>query len=242
VQPALLSTAGIDLEDDKIIAKTLGPILRYNKKTIDFFLNTCVFPKDAKDFPSKMSTSGWDIAMRKTHLTTGFSGTNDSRFLLPTSISQLDSNAQLQTSASVLGLLLQKEPQTLVKVHKNNLSSDEILKDVMALKPRPKVFLDVGAQILDCSNQDFASKWLALYANDSSIKAAIFFDIADNLCTIAKDGRPQLLLDSPYINRLEECLVYLDDVHTRGTDLKLPPCTAAVTLGPRLTKDKLVQG
>ena len=38
-------------------------------------------------------------------------------------------------------------------------------------------------------------------------------------------------------------VVYLDDAHTRGTDLELPQgMRAAVTLGPKVTKDRLVQG
>ncbi|PSN58809.1 hypothetical protein BS50DRAFT_682614 [Corynespora cassiicola Philippines] len=44
------------------------------------------------------------------------------------------------------------------------------------------------------------------------------------------------------IKQLDVCLVYLDESHTRGTDLKLPrDYRAAVTLGANLTKDRLVQ-
>jgi hypothetical protein len=42
---------------------------------------------------------------------------------------------------------------------------------------------------------------------------------------------------------MDHTVIFLDDVHTRGTDLKLPSdYRAAVTLGPALVKDKLVQG
>ena len=48
---------------------------------------------------------------------------------------------------------------------------------------------------------------------------------------------------SSFAQQMDECLVYLDEAHTRGTDLKLPTnYRAAVTLGPDLTKDRLVQG
>ncbi|KAE8440619.1 hypothetical protein EG329_007021 [Mollisiaceae sp. DMI_Dod_QoI] len=41
---------------------------------------------------------------------------------------------------------------------------------------------------------------------------------------------------------MDRCLVYLDESHTRGTDLKLPShYRAIVTLGPDLTKDRLAQ-
>lgn len=42
---------------------------------------------------------------------------------------------------------------------------------------------------------------------------------------------------------MDQCLVYLDECHTRGTDLKMPAdYRAIVTLRPDLTKDRLVQG
>jgi hypothetical protein len=51
------------------------------------------------------------------------------------------------------------------------------------------------------------------------------------------------LQTSPYADQLDVCLVFLDEAHTRGTDLKLPDnYRAAVTLGANLTKDRLVQG
>ena len=52
---------------------------------IDFYLATVVFPKEMKQFPLKLSASGWDLAKSKTQPLTGFSGTNDSKGLLPLS-------------------------------------------------------------------------------------------------------------------------------------------------------------
>jgi len=49
------------------------------------------------------------------------------------------------------------------------------------------------------------------------------------------------LMISPFAKQMDQCLVFLDEAHTRGTDLKLPTSyRAAVTLGPDLTKDRLV--
>ena len=73
--------------------------------------------------------------------------------------------------------------------------------------------------------------------------ASVFVDPKDELRVLRRDGTVELLVASPYLQQLERCAVYLDEAHTRGTDLKLPPGSrAAVTLGPRLCKDKLVQG
>ena len=62
-----------------------------------------VFPREGKEFDQKLSTSGWDIPLNGgQHLTTGFSGTNDNRFLLPSSISQYDLPELQHTSGKVL--------------------------------------------------------------------------------------------------------------------------------------------
>jgi hypothetical protein len=51
------------------------------------------------------------------------------------------------------------------------------------------------------------------------------------------------LVASPYADDLGECLVYLDEAHTRGTDLKMPTyARGALTLGLGQTKDHTVQG
>lgn len=106
--------------------------------------------------------------------------------------------------------------------------------------PEIRVFLDVGAQILDFSNYQLAKEWLDL-SSDSD--GAVYFNTDDELMVLTKDGISRPLLSSPLAQRLERCVVYLDDDHTRGTDLKLPSGSrAAVTLGPKVTKDRLVQG
>lgn len=51
------------------------------------------------------------------------------------------------------------------------------------------------------------------------------------------------LLASPFASDLKDCLVYIDEAHTRGTDLKLPlSAKGALTLGLGQTKDHTVQG
>src|SRR5690606_31984791 len=73
-------------------------------------------------------------------------------------------------------------------------------------------------------------------------QACVFFNEKSNLLVLSRDGSIELLMVSPFSNQLDKCLVYLDEVHTRGVDLRLPTTyRAAVTLGPSLTKDRLVQ-
>ncbi len=56
-------------------------------------------------------------------------------------------------------------------------------------------------------------------------------------------GIAEPLLLPPFKYQIDKCIIYLDEAHTRGTDLKLPiDFRAAVTLGANVTKDRLVQG
>ena len=111
---------------------------------------------------------------------------------------------------------------------------------VAAQQPEIRVLLDVGAQILDFSNRQVAKEWLDI----TRIAAgAIYFNENDELTVLTRNGITQSLSSSPLSQQLDRCVVYLDHVHTRGTDIKLPiGSRAAVTLGPKVTKDALVQG
>lgn len=65
----------------------------------------------------------------------------------------------------------------------------------------------------------------------------------DEIVVISRDGTVEPLVSSPFAQQLDQCVIYLDDAHTRGTDVKLPSgFRAAVTLGPKVTKDRLMQG
>jgi len=107
-------------------------------------------------------------------------------------------------------------------------------------EPEIRVLLDVGAQMLEFKNRDLVKHWLSLMPD---VQAAIFFSETDELAVLTQGGTVEPFISSPFNQQLDKCLVYLDDAHTRGTDLKLPRDTrAAVTLGPKVTKDRLLQG
>ncbi|RYP24740.1 hypothetical protein DL765_000286 [Monosporascus sp. GIB2] len=103
------------------------------------------------------------------------------------------------------------------------------------------LILDVGALIVDLDNEQVARSWLGLSpAHDK--QAAIFVNDKDELLVLNRGGFIEPFLTSPFVGDTKDCLVFLDEAHTRGIDLKLPDdYRAAVTLGPRLTKDRLVQ-
>ena len=243
--PAFRHFDGINLQDRSSCANRVFPILQSNKKAVDYFLANIVFPKEIKEFPNKLSASGWDIGRIKSHPTTAFSGTSDSCVLLPLDVQYDDSKKQRHTNALVLEYLRREENKVhcLPAVASSHLTDAMcLLTEVVNMDPSPRVLLDAGAQIIEMCNLDVASSWLDMcLCND--IRAAVFFDDSDELAVITREGHVESLQTSSFADQLGSCIVFLDQAHTRGTDLKLPlDYRAAVTLGPGLTKDKLVQG
>ena len=262
VPECLRTISGVNIKSLEQWNEFLFPLFKRNRATVDSYLSNVVFPKEAKEFPSKLSCSGWDLAERKERVLTGtsgirslnrqarllshvlgFSGTNDGQYLLPLHISQRDPDHQRGTNAKVLSYLLQQENKRYMCMTRRNgerRTTCEFLKILVAQKPEIRVLLDVGAQMLDLENYDLAKAWLATSTNAS---AAIYFNEDDELTVLTRDGSTQLLISSPFAQQLDRCVVYLDDAHTRGTDIRFPiGFRAAVTLGPKVTKDRLTQG
>jgi len=120
--------------------------------------------------------------------------------------------------------------------------AEQLLAFILSLKTEVQVILDVGAQIIEMNNLQVATTWLGIH-HDNSKEGVVFCNDNDELCVVDRRGRIELLQTSSFSSRLDVCLVFLDEAHTRGIDLKLPQhFRAAVTLGDNLTKDKLVQG
>jgi len=242
LSPTLRHFSGVNLKDQARCRQSLFPALRYVKPAVDFYLSNVVFAKEMKEFPSKLSASGWDLAKPKAHPLTGFSGTIDSKRVLPLAVEALDLPDQRYNNAAVLDCLLGNENEVLeLGEGPSQLSVLDTLLDAVT-KNGMRVILDVGAQIIECSNAQLAKHWLES-APASETDAVIYFEDNDELSVVARDGTVDAFLTSPFTSNTERCLVFLDQAHTRGTDLRLPDrYRAAVTLGPAITKDTLVQG
>jgi hypothetical protein len=173
--------------------------------------------------------------------TSGFSGTDDGRWLLPMSIAQRDLDHQRGTNAMVLAYLLRPENGSYLATHESDeWTSHTFLRLLATQQPEIRVLLDVGSQILDLSNHQVATAWLEIYPDTAG---AIYFNENDELMVLTRNGTISPMSSSPLCQQLDHCVVYLDHAHTRGTDIKLPiGSRAAVTLGPKVTKDALVQG
>ena len=241
--PELRRLNSVNVENKTQVDEFLMPLFSRNKGVVDFYLSQVVFPRAAREFPSKLPTSAWDLAEDKKNLTTGFSGTNDNCYLLPTSIIQEDPDFVLGTNALVLRHLLRLENDHYECTEGENggrESATVFLQRLVNKNPEIRVLLDVGAQMLELQNEELVRHWLSLRPD---VSAAIFVNDSDHLTVVTPDGTLEPFISSPFNRQLDKCMVYLDEAHTRGTDLKLPiGMRAAVTLGPKVTKDRLVQG
>ncbi|KAL9070862.1 MAG: hypothetical protein Q9157_005685 [Trypethelium eluteriae] len=220
--------------------------IKNNYASIDFFLDRIVFPKICQYYTKKLCASSWDIPSRVKNprcVTTGFSGTNDNRYTLPYNIEQRDLDIIKPTNAVILSELLSpenREYRQMVDGTGKKMNASELLRHLTDHIQNFKVLVDVGAQILDLSNLEVAREMLH---SSRDAEAAIFFNDRDEPTVV--DGRGYLtpLRLSSFKDSLANCLVYFDEAHTRWIDLAIPDgARAAVTLGPRLEKDRLVQG
>ena len=242
--------------DDETQLMELWQYVRYNTTVIEYFLNNFVFPKHAKQFQTKLQASGWDIPLFSPGdslstaqtvgkhcqaLTTGFSGTNDSRRMLPLTIKQADLPGLSHTNAEVLTYLLQKRSRQYVLAagaRGGRLSEVDLLRRLSEMDIR--ILIDAGAQILEMDNLSLAKAWLSV---DHVAPAVVYFDTENKPFVRYRHGSSIPLLASPFADDLGDCLVYLDEAHTRGTDLKLPASArGALTLGLGQTKDHTLQG
>ncbi|KJK63248.1 Protein of unknown function DUF3638 [Aspergillus parasiticus SU-1] len=226
--------------------------LRFSITAINYFLKTLVFPVHAKQFSIKLQSSGWDVPFfknssilcqdqqkKRSGLTTGFSGTNDNRRLLPLTIQQRDLPELLHTNAEVLTYLLQKRNRGYrhAVVDGKRFTEAELLKNLT--RSGIRILIDAGAYILEMDNRTLVRTWLD---QDTEVQAAVYFGRDNQAWVQYRTGRTVPLFATPFADNLKDCLVYLDESHTRGTDLKLPAdARGALTLGLNQSKDHTVQ-
>ncbi|KAM0429919.1 hypothetical protein ACHAQK_010892 [Fusarium lateritium] len=242
--------------DDEMQLGEIWKVVRYNEVVVDYFLNNFVFPRHAKQFEVKLQSNGWDIPLSplgnasdgqsssEKPSSTGFSGTNDNRTMLPLNIEQHDLPSLHHTSAEVLTYLLHPRnrrcilPQDVqISAYLGRSSEMDLLNCLKAKSIH--VLIDAGAQILEMDNITLVEHWLRV---DTYAVAGLYFDEDNKPWILTREGRKTPLLASPFADDLTKCLIYLDEAHTRGTDLRLPPdAKGALTLRLGQTKDHTVQ-
>ena len=90
-------------------AVVLAQCYRFNMHTIDFWLNSCVFPLETVQFPHCIMATAWHASDSPEGRLVGFSGTKDSELLLPLLVRQDEPDVQelRATDGLMLQLILQ---------------------------------------------------------------------------------------------------------------------------------------
>ncbi|PVH75301.1 hypothetical protein DL98DRAFT_562460 [Cadophora sp. DSE1049] len=245
---SLREWTAINLDDKGQLEEILRHV-RHSIDVIDYFLNSFVFPRHAKQFEVKLQASGWDLPLYERPLsldhptarTTGFSGTNDCKRMLPLTVKQQDLPGLSHTNAEVLTYLLEERNRRFVLAadHGRHMSEHRLLEKIRSM--RIQILIDAGAQILEMDNLTLVKTWLGIAPE---AKASVFFDTKGAPVVVYRTNydNPTPLAASTFADDLSNCLVYIDEAHTRGTDLKLPVLACgALTLGLGQTKDHTVQ-
>jgi hypothetical protein len=224
--PEMHSSLGlINIDNQHLWASKIYPSLRYPKKMIDYHLASVVFPKQLRDYPSKLSASSWDLGEKRANLITGFSGTVDTKHVLPLSMTYLDLDSQRHTDAlvavnishSTAGVLIL--PQALGV---NKSKTDIILDALDSFKDEVRVIIDVGASILDNDSEQVSSAWLQRDSDTEHTKGVIYLNAQHEIMVLNRSGTSEPLHVSPLASDTASLLVYLNECHSRGTDLVLP--------------------
>lgn len=229
--------SGVNLDDTEQFDTLLYPTLRRHMHVVDFWLDQVVFPTEAKQFGKKMVSTAWDLCRSDIScVTTGFSGTDDTHLLLPLTIRQSNMVELKETNGALLHNLMRQQNDDYTPLAAGATGEDVL--DLVGANPNADVLLDAGALVLELSNKEVSERWLAMREDR---KACVYFE-GDQTMVVDRAGLCMNLNVSPFERALGECLLYLDDEHTRGTDFRLPlEKHAVVTLGKGLQKDKLMQ-
>ncbi|KAL4903827.1 hypothetical protein BDW74DRAFT_185914 [Aspergillus multicolor] len=234
---ALRHWAAITVDDAGLVA-VIWRHLRYTREVINHFRCNFVFPLHARHHGSQYRSTE-DLWIRP-GITTGFSGTNDNRRLLPLTIKQRDLPGLSHTNAEVLTYLLQSRNWSCsIAVGRDGrrMSENALLEYLHGKNIR--VLIDAGAFIMEMNNEAVAREWLKA---DWEAQGAVYFGDDNKPWIMHRSLKRVPLLASPFADDPNEVLVYLDEAHCRGVDLRFPVKTVgAVTLGLGQTKDQTVQ-
>ncbi|KAG3193069.1 hypothetical protein C6341_g343 [Phytophthora cactorum] len=191
---------------------TLYKAYTFCMEAINFYLNTCVFPRDTAQYPQRLSRTAWNLAAGASNI--GFSGTNDNHRLLPLSVTQF---------------------RNVHRFHGRVFFSLQ--------RTRRRKLLSTLALLAGVSNHEAAT--FLLEQTGFGFAGVTYFDgRRESNCWMIAEKTRRVVIPSEKASMTEsETFVIFDEARSRGSDMKLSPnASALLTLGPRLTKDKLMQG
>lgn len=179
--------------------------------------------------------SSWDLAVGRC---AGFSGTDDTKDLLPLYLKQDTSIASLRTTNGRMIDLLTNPDRRNTRYE--SLPASAQVADIlptMCEKSEFHVLIDAGALMEGMTNREVVLQVLALVPR---FQFGIYFNNDNRIVRIVRNSDREEPLGNFTITT--ETFTYLDDIHTRGTDLQFPDGSIAnVTVCAGIMKDKLMQ-
>ena len=242
---SLDSVRKLDLSNS-VLVSLLVNYFSFNIFTINFWLNSIIFPVGTVQFPHRLEATAWDIAHNSQNKVAGFSGTNDERVIMPSSLKWIEQcNLSLvATDGKMLQLLLKSDFEA-IDVDESENRWKAILDIVVAKtqengSTHTRAFIDAGALMAGATDNEEVALYL-IERLGQNYKGIVYFDLVKNGWWVRdKYGRAWPKHSSPIHER--DGFVYFDESRTRGADMKLSINSRAVlTLGPQMCKDKLMQ-
>ena len=248
---SLDSVRKLDLSNS-VLVSLLVKYFSFNICTINFWLNSIIFPVETMQFPHRLEATAWDIAHNSQNKVAGFSGTNDERIIMPSSLKWTEQSdlSLVATDGKMLQLLLKSEFEPL-NVNDGENRWKAVLDAVIAKTKNDsmpanhslhftRAFIDAGALMAGATDNEEVALYLVERLGQN-YKGIVYFDLVKNGWWVRdKYGRAWPKHSSPIHER--DGFVYFDESRTRGADMKLNINSRAVlTLGPQMCKDKLMQ-
>ncbi len=191
-----------------------------------------------------MGTSAWHLLPQNAE-SIGFSGTNDNHRLLPLHVKQNEPaiNSLKATNGEMLEKLLQCAAVCLFEELEAS-GNEPVWKKVLsqAVKLNLNAIIDTGSLLAGTSNRS-AAEFVAKIGEQSRVASVVYFELGEDRWMMYDHATRSHTPKSMSSIRESDSFVIFDEARSRGSDMKLrADACAALTLGPRLCKDKLMQG
>jgi hypothetical protein len=217
--------------------------LRSCMEVISFWTDNFVYRTDTYQFLSKRATSACNLC--DSGIAIGFSGTDDNRFLLPQSIAQITPEEEQLKATN--GAMISRILDCTKSIHvlqdgsgDNSPMWQEVLDKCVSLGVQALV--DV-AGLMAGSKNDQSALYLAARLDKGSFRGVVYFDMDSESWVVYETENHRRVSLQSSSHTESECFVYFDESRCRGSDMKLKSSAVAlVTLEPKMTKDKFLQG
>ncbi|CAH0766046.1 unnamed protein product [Bemisia tabaci] len=236
--PLLLTSLQYVYLENKQCLEQVHKFLSGNSMAIFFYLDEFVFLEEAMQYLKKISANAHSLVGYNAAL--GFSGTDDRKITMPFEIKSLCSSTQKGTNGKLLSVLTQERNKNYHSIEAKD--TENLLGQLCEYASNHQqchALIDSGALVTGLSNYNVA-KFL-LKNLPSHLQGILYFSDKSNRLTVLQRDEKTVAFQDCYLDK-KHLFAYLDDIHTRGTDIKLPLNSHAIlTIGIGMSKDSLMQ-